>query len=47
MKIGDGEYLLASHSETLICQRDSFWRGRNVTDWGDYGKYIVDANILF
>ncbi len=47
VKIGDGEYLLASHSETLICQRDSFKCGRNVTDFRDYGKYSADANIKF
>ena len=47
VKIGDGKYLLPSHSETVICQRDSAVCHRNVTDFRNYRKYTADTNIKF
>ena len=47
VKIGEGEYLLPTHSETVSCQRDHFTCYKNVTDFRDYDKFGSKSSITF
>lgn len=47
VKIGDGSYLLPSHSESMECQRGTTICFKNVTDFQGYRKYSADTSISF
>ena len=47
VKIGDGSYLLPTHSESMECERGTTACFKNVTDFRGYRKYSADTNISF
>lgn len=47
VKIGEENYLLPAHSETLFCQRAPAVCGKNTTDFQNYKKYSADSVITF
>lgn len=47
IRIGDGQFLLPVHAETLACQRDSNNCSHNVIDFRNYHKYSGEATIEF
>ena len=47
VKIGEGNYLLPAHSQTVICQRTPAVCSKNTTDFQNYKKYAADAVISF
>jgi len=47
IRIGDGQFLLPVHSESLSCQRGTDVCSRNVIDFRNYHKYSGEATITF
>jgi hypothetical protein len=47
VQIGDREYLLPSHSESLSCKRNGFLCLKNETVFTNYDKFVSDTNISF
>jgi len=45
--IGEGKYLLPTHSESLSCARSSNQCTRNVIEFRNYRKFTADTNITF
>ena len=45
--IGGESVILASHAETMGCQRDSKFCSRNVIDFRNYRKYTSESQITF
>jgi hypothetical protein len=47
VRIGEGQFLLPVHAETLSCQRDTDNCSRNTIDFRNYHKYAGEATITF
>ena len=47
IRIGDGQFLLPVHAETLSCQRDSNDCSHNVIDFRNYHKFHGESTITF
>jgi len=47
VRIGDRQFLLPVHAETLICQRGTNICSRNTIDFRNYHKYSGEADIRF
>jgi hypothetical protein len=46
-RIGEGQFLLPVHSETLMCERGTNICSRNTIDFRNYHKYAGEATIIF
>jgi hypothetical protein len=46
-RIGEGQFLLPVHSETLMCQHGTNVCSRNAIDFRNYHKYAGEATIIF
>jgi hypothetical protein len=47
VRIGERQFLLPVHAETLICQRGTNICSRNNIDFRNYHKYTGEADIKF
>jgi len=47
VRIGDGEFLLPVHAESLSCERGTKYCSRNVIDFRNYRKFTADSSITF
>ncbi len=47
VRIGDRQFLLPVHAESLMCQRGTNRCSKNVIDFRNYHKYSGEANITF
>ncbi len=47
VRLGDGQYLLPVHSESLSCQRGTSACSRNTIDFRNYHKYTSESDIIF
>ncbi|MBI3470610.1 MAG: hypothetical protein HY013_04570 [Candidatus Solibacter usitatus] len=47
VRIGEGSFLLPTHSETLSCVRGSSQCSRNVIEFRNYRKFASESNITF
>ncbi len=47
IRIGEGQFLLPVHSETLMCERGTNICSRNAIDFRNYHKYAGEATIIF
>ena len=46
-RIGEGQFLLPVHAETLMCERGTNMCARNTIDFRNYHKYAGEATIIF
>jgi len=46
-RIGEGQFLLPVHAETLMCERGTNICARNAIDFRNYHKYAGEATIIF
>jgi hypothetical protein len=46
-RIGEGQFLLPVHAETLMCERGTNICARNTIDFRNYHKYAGEATIIF
>jgi hypothetical protein len=47
IRIGEGQFLLPVHSESLMCQHGTNICSRNAIDFRNYHKYAGEATIIF
>jgi hypothetical protein len=47
IRIGEGQFLLPVHAETLMCERGTNICSRNTIDFRNYHKYAGEATIIF
>jgi hypothetical protein len=47
VRIGNGQFVLPTHAESLACQRGASACNRNAIDFRNYDKYEVDSNIVY